>query len=142
MRVWKKGLLVVLSTILFMTLSFNTKAAPTSTVPKAMRGNWYFYDYNSMNHYLFTKHRIRFDINDKGFRPRIRTIYRKMKLPGHSARTFRGYSFDIDYIYFPYKLKVAGRYRHVLISTMEQGPMAIYTHFMPAKTYTINARMY
>ncbi|MBZ2202583.1 MAG: hypothetical protein ABF490_10275 [Lentilactobacillus hilgardii] len=138
---WKKVLLVALSAILFMTLSFNTKAA-TSTVPKAMRGNWYFYDY-TMRHYYFTKHRIRYDINQKGDRPPfVHSGYAKIKLKGYHIKRLRWYSIDIDFEYFPCKLKVAGKYRHVLLSTMEQGhSFAIYTHFMPARTYKIPAKI-
>lgn len=138
---------------LFFLLPVSANAA--KTVPKVMRGTWYFQPkyykqrYPSMSIYRFYTHGIR-----RGFETESQTskgsysklmhhFTQKLSINGHHAKRYSGYSFDIDTAYFPYKMKIGGKYQRVILATQEQGSgFAVYTHFMPAKTYTVPVHVY
>lgn len=148
MRIKKIGL-VGLMMILAMLL-FTVSAQASSTVPQNLRGHWSTLRGNEL--WTFTFRKSSADLFTKG--PHESGNTSKIALPvhgksvkywikGYGVKKLRTYGFtgDIDDSFIPFKLKVAGAYRHVLLSPMQWGhSFAIYTKFVPTKMYTIRVK--
>ncbi|WP_283678376.1 hypothetical protein [Lentilactobacillus sp. Marseille-Q4993] len=140
MKLSKMGLSVVTGILM---LSGTGVSASAMTTPKSLRGHWYFKAGDNMNSYKVTKHGIYEKENQSKtfYMPLKYKGKAKMKIGNHHWKKYPWYKFDYDFSYAPYKMKIAGKYQRVMLSTREQGKgMAVYTSFVPAFMYTVPAK--
>lgn len=145
---FKKLLFVCSASFAFMCLT-STQVSAARLVPKSMRGTWYFQRGNELVINRFTKYGMHQSTQNDWGRSKssffkLRTHgSTKLKISHHAPHRYSCYTFDTDFAYTPYKMKIAGRYQRVILTTMQQGhSFGIYTHFMPAKMYTVPVHVY
>ncbi|WP_057823433.1 hypothetical protein [Lentilactobacillus sunkii] len=122
------------------------------SAPVSIRGTWYhFYGkyYGTrahMNKMVIGKHSLTEYSNGhtyyyKGSKFGVDQYRETIRYNGYKKHYYYFHhlvTFGDTPAYAPAHMKVAGKYRHVLLESPQQGPTPIYTRFKPSKVYQIS----
>ncbi|WP_054700758.1 hypothetical protein [Secundilactobacillus odoratitofui] len=135
---------VIAGAVLTTTKPVTSHAAAT---PKAMRGTWYF----GGAHHRQTLKVAHYSFSDAtghytGSQVTAKYSKHKIKVAGYKAKTVKFYRLTTlmgdRQTYAPYKLKMGGHYRNVLLVMPQNVYSHVYTHFKPNKAHYVKVRVY